>query len=537
MTRHKNYITNGTPRVNIVDRNDVNAATFAGGDNYRFGQGSGHAALPTLSAASVTITNQDTASVTFEIPETDRRPGNNWKVVAHTDLGYLNDVELDHTTTSKGLGFRLHSSPNVAVPQTVQSPLVTIWRTVNIELDTMVVPDVREPFGLVNGTLDRILPFALRLSAGNFGPDANNTWRDGFDGSLVNTVGNIDPGNILDLTGANPSTREVFGFNNASRSLFLYGENEYRTDGYNQNGNVDANNMPIVDEQAESMPLVDAGPGLNRNIAIQTDDPQWRGVGANALNPPDDNALIPGLNIYYLPAFIRFVKIVDGANPGQNTNASVTPFQRNSQGMIGSVDVPGDPMYITAMVSWAYEHAFLKFQRVALGQLNCQAAMYDGDLDPENEGVAAENAGGGTRGVTDVFPEVIAGGNNQVVRYGDQSVIYCEIIRDQHPDAAVPSIVRVVAHEIAHQLGVEHRNWAGVLNPEQTLEQQQWFVRDEDGIMGWERLDPPNNQCPNVWTRIRDAHAMPDAFSLRDVLWLRQFGNDVAGVVQPPQNN
>jgi hypothetical protein len=483
----QNYITTGTPRVNIVDTNDVNGDPFAGGDNSRFREESGHAELPTLSAASVTLNpNEDTASVTFEIPEIDCRPGNNWKVVAHTSLDYLNDVEIDDSATSKGLGFRLKSNHTILVPAEFQTELVSIWRTINVEFDTMGAPKANEAFGIIAGIRKSRTATELEVE---LAVPINIPWME-----------NSLSGAVLNQNGAGAGITLALGLFEVKRNkpdTLIIRSDQYTEDGHDNNG------IGGIDDALEAIKMTPAaGPsGSNLDFSFNTDDPLWQ----THLLPPLPATIITTMDHYYNKAYIRSlsVPVYLNANP-------VVTFARNTSARQGIVDVKGSRAYWAVCVVWCYESSEVKENQPSS---TCPAGgvagapnvkHYWGDDDPEDEGLLPGHWSGTWGETPNSAPE--------------ESSIYVEAYRDRPFDGggAAPNIKpigMVVAHEVGHQFGLKHVPYPGQ------------FVEDLDGIMGW-NWNKNLYQCVSTWQAARILHAMPDEFSRSDIIHMRRNATD-----------
>jgi hypothetical protein len=525
----QDFISIVPARVNIVDPNDLNAVTFAGGDNYRFRDGSGFAALPTLSADSVTLNpNEDTASITFEIPENDRRPGNNWKVVAHTDLAYLNDVEVDRSATSEGLGFRLNSNQTILVPVEFQSELVSLWRTIHLEFDKMHPPSAHDVFGTFIGdgyiTGDRHI-----LS---------------HDGDALNMTLNTLEGGVLRVNGTDAPIElsldtDDGGYREINSNGLLNGDSiffratikwDYSWYGYDNDndGSVDENALDDKETFLLQPEITDA------KFAVNTDDPIWNPEGVvmpsqsvPVLRPPNAEDMITSLNGIYNPLYIRCVQI----DPSLNVHSVTPQFRRQTRDLEPNVvDVKGDTHSFWSMcIVWAYEDKNGKTvidYRDARDDNNdgvmdhpaCGQEFYLGDNDPRNEGVPRK---------PDVLPNFIGGNVATWLGGTKMSGGYTLIFLESNRDFSNHPVLITVAHEMAHQLGAEHALYEGE------------FLPDDHGIMFW---DPPDRQhanhipCNRTWfqTLIGPYKRInpPETFSLRDIQFIRQSGKDMSGSVQ-----
>jgi hypothetical protein len=125
--------------TNIVDHNDT-ATEFKGDDNRCAGAGTCLGISPAGIQEVTVPAGSDTAEVVYTISAP--QPGNNWKVVAHCQREFVEDVEVDDQYPAFGLNFRRISDPAKSVPARYQTELLSIWRTLWIERDWMKrIPD------------------------------------------------------------------------------------------------------------------------------------------------------------------------------------------------------------------------------------------------------------------------------------------------------------------------------------------------------------------------------------------------------------
>jgi hypothetical protein len=82
----------------------------------------------TLSADSATADASGTAVVTFAVTQ---HPGDNFRIAASCEMGYLNGVTIDKTDLRDSDGTRLPTSQGAA------TEMLTVWRRFHIELDAM----------------------------------------------------------------------------------------------------------------------------------------------------------------------------------------------------------------------------------------------------------------------------------------------------------------------------------------------------------------------------------------------------------------
>jgi hypothetical protein len=153
---------------NVVDPLDT-ATEFKGDDNRLTLGGTGMGMEPAFKGTPsgmfpiLTVTpivdvtvpaGESVAQVQYTI--LDRQPGNNWKVVAHCQSSWLEDVQIDTSFTGRGTNSVLKSS-GCPVSSTNQTELLSVWRTLWIERDTMET--VPENLKYVEGEVRKAVSF------------------------------------------------------------------------------------------------------------------------------------------------------------------------------------------------------------------------------------------------------------------------------------------------------------------------------------------------------------------------------------------
>jgi hypothetical protein len=151
---------NNPPDPNIADPDDL-FFLFKGDDNRDPSQpgGWGIGIKPTAKSSPngmVSISAQPTDIIEVTVPEwqdealveytlTAPQPGNNWKVVAHCQREFVEDVETDDQYPGFGLGFRRISDTQCKVPDEFQTELLSLWRSLHIEVDSMNAVPAEKP--------------------------------------------------------------------------------------------------------------------------------------------------------------------------------------------------------------------------------------------------------------------------------------------------------------------------------------------------------------------------------------------------------
>jgi hypothetical protein len=176
--------------ANVADPLDT-ATAFAGDDNRLSAGDTGLGASP----AGIISTNVvgPASFVDFRYHITDRQPGNNWKVVASCSSNYLADVILDTSSTGRGTNF-LCQATSSTVSTNMISPLLSVWRTLHIEVDSMEQePDsalTKEPDidNILSESIQPNVPVAGQSTIDTFGAMGAPT-EDFYEGGQVGRLG------------------------------------------------------------------------------------------------------------------------------------------------------------------------------------------------------------------------------------------------------------------------------------------------------------------------------------------------------------
>lgn len=202
------------------------------------------------------------------------------------------------------------------------------------------------------------------------------------------------------------------------------------------------------------------------------DDPLWR----TDLNPPSISTILSGMNGYYNDAYIKVQEQTTG-----NAHPSFG-FIRMTNAQQATVDVPGDSLYWTVCVGWAYEHSYVKKNMCPEGCNDHQ--FYYGDDDPEDEGVPPG------------YMVSVVGKAASIP--GERCMIYLENLRDR----GATNIPKTVSHEVGHCLDLRHSAYDPATGFEAVM----------DGIMGWQDVHG-YIPCKKEWIDLVRAHTSPDRFS------------------------
>ncbi|MHC4214503.1 MAG: hypothetical protein ACYSWP_14150 [Planctomycetota bacterium] len=379
------------------------------------------------------------------------RPGDNYRVTATTSPGH-ND-ELNH-----------HKVQTNSLPSTVKrTDMLTTWRKIHVDFDSMDAPPANEPFDTVTGTSVGITDDMLvALVDPNWPTNSLN-------------------GGVLDPNGTSPSASVNYVAEltfevkvNTSNALAIYTDyNDDRFDNDSANG---------IDDAGEifDMNSFYAFPSL-KSFGINTDDKKWKTAD---LPEPSSATIISSMNGYYDDAYIKAEE--QTVNPIDSFS-----WDRQTEIQLATPDFPGSSTYWTASVGWAYEE---KDKQGYICSDNCpNHTSWDGDYDPDYEG--EPGLCGATLGVADAIP-------------GEKCMIYLENIRELGAVTA-----KTVSHEIGHLFGLKHAQW----------DPSPGFDPNQDGMMGWYDKE---KTCEYDWFAIYDAHTNPNRFSYENVLHLRKDSFD-----------
>jgi len=385
------------------------------------------------------------------------RPGDNYRFAACLVLDNL--LEPKHTQEKADLG----QPP----PEGKISKVLTVWRYLHVEFDTMQPPPANEPFGLLAGV-------SSVITADTLTAQGNPNWP-------VNAL----EGGVLDPAGPNaPITVNYVGratwtvIQNAANAVTV--QVNYTGDGW------DNDNNGQIDDPGEVYNMTPANPS-NAPFSVNTDDPPWPGTLA-----PTPAAALDAINPFFRPVYIKCVQ----QNKG-NVHADFAWCRKQDfNQQAATVDVPGEPLYWTVCVGWCYEAARgLNWERC----LQCIGhRYYIDDDDPEDEGVTAG------------YVSCVLGKAEDMP--SDRLMVFLEHLRDynapQAKDAAW-TLGSAVSHEIGHCLTLRHATYTGT------------FEAKKDGIMEWDPSAPP--PCFKQWQDLKRnrPNRVTDRFSYENMRDLR----------------
>jgi hypothetical protein len=397
------------------DTSPIDTNGSAGDDNR------GTPKIGTLNVASAQTDANGVATVEFT---TTMHPGDNFMVAASKDQTYLNGVVVN------GTGLRDSSNNNLPTLKAKATPMLTVWRQLHIEVDSM----------------DRVTGNAI--SGGIRYIEANQQIGPCPPKSFC------PPDRTQHMVGIDKGVRADYG-------RFVNGEGRMIISGItyvvswvtplDDNSAIVAIDTPNqVTPTGTTFTLVDDD-DFNSNDTGNLRDDEGEDVTAlsdtfSLMQNSDD----PAKNIY-AAAYIR--PVYDGAGPVNNTN--------NQSDILFDLNVPTGPS-VVAQIGIGQSSADNENDSywVAYIQVAYQGDE-NADLDLNNEpGLGGITVTSSTADFVHSEADVPVG--------GDGSLIYIETLRDLNANKGVDARRRAAPHEVGHQMGITGDNelapW-GIMNP------------------------------------------------------------------------
>ena len=371
-----------------------------------------------LNLSEATTDSNGVATVEFT---TTMQPGDNFMVAASTDSTYLNGI------IANGTGLRDASGNDLPTVKGKASPMLTVWRRLHIEVDSMgkvVGNQITGTILSVSRLVSTVVPKPKFPSPPRFTLTLDKVVEekryDNGQGTLFSN------GVAYSVTGAGGNTVLLVGSAPAAGSTFTLVDD----DDYNFNDQ----SGPLDGDEGEDI--------ANEVIDVNEIIPK-----AFSLMQPNDN---PGENIF-APAYIR--PVYDGGGSLANDKPN-EPFLANIPvgGTRGGSTVEARMMAQNSKGNEndAFWVVYIQF---------CYQGPVTLDFDVNEE------EGGGLLGVTDSEPltdttdSVIDSGG--VKRGGEGSLIFLEVIKDAFlisPGFNTFVDKRTVPHEVGHQFGLQGDN-------------------------------------------------------------------------------
>jgi len=402
-----------------------------------------------------------------------RSAGNNYRIVAAVRFGRLAAVTHENVPAT--------DAPTMDGFVGKLSALLTVWRKVHVEFNSMDHPPADEPFLSYARTLDRI-PWGHVVE---WTQPVNDVWRDGsLNGAVLRPNSTVVGGNwVPNSNWVVSSNVHTVGGGAGIASCWIYVDVNYTSDTFDNDGDGVGDGAAVDPNEWYNMPTTSSA----QSFAVDTDDDEWRGSGANVVLPPETQTAIGWLNGYFKAAYIKCVPV---------DTSYVVPFCRNTEDTTvpGAHSVSCSQSYVAAWVVWCYEAHTSKLDVSTVPSGLCsthQRRFYWGDDDPEDE---ATPSAAWARGF-------ISGRWNGGHRWAN---VYLETIRDRGASA---SVGESLAHEIGHSLGLEHALYDERNDPQRR------------GIMSFDKSE---SMCLHDYAQEGATYSTDGRFSYHDINELRR---------------
>ena len=391
--------------------------------------------LGTLSAAQATTDSNGVATVEFT---TTMQPGDNFMVAASTDSNYLNGV------FAVGTNLRDAAGNNLPTVKAKATPMLTVWRQLHMEVDSMGQVDRNKDTGLVSAIY-------IRYTSYNCPPDPPST--------CVPDFSSHDLGLSVDYF---LSSTVDSGRYDGGEGIITFAGNSYVTLDVSEWGMAQIATPEMVTPTGEgsTFVLVDDD-DYNGDDGSNLDGDE--GEDINAIEGPDDekntfalmrNSDDPAKNIY-AAAYIR--PVYDGAGASGNNN--------NQSNEIFFPNVPynnNNNTAILAQFSQGSEANENDAYWVAYVQL-----CYQGDETADKD-VNSEFGDGGVTLTAGPTVDLISSSAALEGAFSPGSLVFMETMRDIAVHGISNARKAVVPHEVGHQFGINGDNpffSFGIMNP------------------------------------------------------------------------
>lgn len=340
---------------------------------------------------------------------TTMHPGDNFVIAASGDLAYLNELTL----AADGISLKDNSgqAPTIRAKAT---PMLTVWRRVHIEVDSMApVAD-----NVVTGTITEVRR-------------TDEIMECGYDPK----TGTSD---ICMKTRTEVCVDQLIERNRFMNGRIISNDNSYKVE-YNYGGCLTLGYDNYNVQAGAPFTLYDDDDyNSNDGTLLRGDNGEDVEALANQTFSLVRTSDLPGENVfaaaYIIPEYEEF--------RGRGFNNKV-PFVLNVPGTISDItnqfnlrrdsrDLEGDDFWVV-YVQIAYQ-----------GDL---AEDIDGDYTPDGYPI-------GTGGITVDAAKDVVSGELDVPRGGDGSLVFLEVSRDMEKTIGLIANIKVTPHEIGHQFGL-----------------------------------------------------------------------------------
>ena len=416
-----------------IDPNDSGGPT--GNDNR------GTPGLGTMSAVGATGSSNVVSAVTDinGVAQADLsvsiQPGDNFVVAASADQGYLNAVVVDGLNLKEGASYGSAALPTYRAQI---SPMLTVWRRLNIEVDSMGNVAGNQATGRTSsvtpntGLNQTVIAASTSLEANRFQNGRITLNNVGTYPVIANATNTITVQGIINSVPRNTN-------------YTVYDDDDF-------NGNDSAALRGDMGENVEPIQPLNM---FDTTFQLMQDS---------------DN---PTLNVF-APAYIR-PSYTWASNAGYNS--STVSFKLNIADTATAID---------SQLNQGRNSANNESSNfwVAYLQIGYQHEA-DEDNDPNGEtGGATTGVGGSWSGGIDAYA-----GPGSIPRGTDGALIYIEVQRDTELNNGLVRLIRTVAHELGHQFGLkgdDAANSFGIMSYGNDLQ----FVPAHLNILRW-RISSP----------------------------------------------
>lgn len=419
-----------------------------GDDNKTAGTGKAGTLSSTIGITDV----NGIAMVTFD---TTMQPGDNFRIVASTDYNYLQSLVADGIDVRESNGTGIPSGAVLPTRKAAASQMLTVWRRLHIEVDSMGVVSSNQEVGTITS---RGYDVAANLTVLTIKQEPDKSNLTLLKPALENN--RFENGRIQ-LSNVGGALNYASVVSNTSRSITVIGQLHYDPVGMN---------FVLWDDDDYDLSAV--------NGNLNGDDGQDIAARPETLSLIKDSSL-PSENIF-AHAYIQPDYFWAELSSHNQTNVA---FKLNIADNISAIDTQLDGSWSSGTLESD------GFWIVAI-QLGYQHAS-DQDCDPNDEGCAP--------GVTLAYDTAVntVNNSNEVPIGGDGSLIYIEVQRDGAVNKGNDRRAATVPHEIGHQMGLFGDNSSGLGVMSYGPHEPKIFVPQHINVLRW-RVKSPGYQEPTT---------------------------------------